>query len=129
MEVTRSYVFVLLRPSGGGAYGIILCIHAKANTDCCPRGQSHCVALCPGIVGLDKRSAGIKAEAKATGVVVVIVFVGIRVCLRITGPLLVLFVHWIVFACVCAGLRVFRPLAGLFFGMKFTCTDANDSWL
>ena len=99
--MTRSYVFVLLRPSGGGAYGIILRIHAKANTDCCPRGQSHRVALCPGSVGLDERSAGVKA-----GVVVMIVFVGIRASLRIIGPLLVLFVHWI-----------------------FACTDANDSWL
>ena len=44
---------------------IILCIHAKAkaNSDCCPRGQSHCVALCPGIMRVDKQSAGIKAEA------------------------------------------------------------------
>ncbi len=98
MEVTRSYVSVVLRPSGGGAYGIILCIHAKANTDCCPKGQSHCVALCPGIVRLDKRSAGIKAEAKATGVVVMIVVVGIRACIRIIGPLLVVFVHWFLHA-------------------------------
>ncbi len=92
----------------GRRIGIILRIHAKAkaNSDCCPRGQSHCVALCPGIVRVDKRSAGIKAEAEATGVVVMIVFVGIPACLRVIRPLLVLFVHWI-----------------------FACTDANDSWL
>ncbi len=49
----------------GRRIGIILCIHAKAkaNSDCCPRGQSHCVALCPGIMRVDKQSAGIKAEA------------------------------------------------------------------
>ncbi len=64
------------------------------------------MALCPGSVGLDERSAGIKAEANATGVVVMIVFAGIYASLRIIEPLLVLFVHWI-----------------------FVCTDANNSWL
>ena len=82
--------------------------YAGANADlaCCPRGQLHRVALCPESVGLGKWSAGDKVDAKATVVVVVIVF-----------------------TCVCAGLRVFRPLAGLFFGVKLTCTDANKSWL
>ena len=49
------------------------------------------MALCPGSVGLGKWSAGDKVDAKAAVVVVVIIF-----------------------TCVYATLRVFRPLAGLF---------------
>ncbi len=82
-----------------------ICIDARASNDLssCPRGQSHRVALCPGSVGLEEQSAGVKAEAKATGMVVMIVFVGICASLRIIGPLLVLFV-----------------------GRLFARTDAND---
>ena len=105
--MTVSFVCGLQRPPGGGSCGTRLCIHAKANIDlsCCPRGQSHRVALCPRSVGLDERSAGIQAEAKATGVVVMIVFVGVYASLRIIVPLLVLFVDCF-----------------------FACTDASDSW-
>ena len=53
---------------------------------------------------MGKRSAGVKAEAKATGMVVMKVFVFIFESFRIVRPLFVL--------CV---------------GQIFTCTDAHDS--
>ncbi len=64
------------------------------------------MALCSESVGLGKWSAGDKVDAKAAVVVVVIVF-----------------------TCICASLMVFSPLAGLFFGIKLTCTDARGAWL
>ena len=79
---------------------------AKADLACCPRGQLRRVALCSESVGLGKWSAGDKVNAEAAVVVVVIIF-----------------------TCVYATLRVFRPLAGLFFGLKLTCTDARGAWL
>ena len=79
---------------------------ADIDVDCCPRGQLQCVALCPESVGLGKRSAGGEVDAKATVVVVMIMF-----------------------TCIYASLWVFRPLAGLFFSIKLTRTDASGSWL
>ena len=38
-------------------------------------------------------------------------------------------IFMMVFVCICASLRIVRPLFGLFVGQIFTRTDANDSWL
>ena len=86
---------------------IFACSYARANIDlgCCPIGQLHRVTLCSESVELGERSSGDKVSAKATVVVVMIVF-----------------------TCVYAGLWFFRPLVGLFFGIKLTCTDAKRAW-
>ena len=38
-------------------------------------------------------------------------------------------IFMMVFVCICASLRIVRPLFVLFVGQICTCTDANDSWL
>ena len=87
---------------------VFVCNYARANIDldCCPSGQLHCVALCSESVGLGEQSARGKVNAKATVVVVMLVFI-----------------------CICTGLSFFRQLVALFFGLKLTCIDATDSWL
>ncbi len=72
--------------------------------DCCPRGLLHGVALCSESVGIGKRSAGVSAEAKTTGVIVMMIF-----------------------AFIFASLRIVRPLLVLCVGLIFTCTDAHDA--
>ncbi len=55
---------------------IFVCNYARANIDldCCPSGQLHRVALCSESVRQGERSARGKVDAKATVVVVMIVF-------------------------------------------------------
>ncbi len=81
-----------------------ICNYARANIDlvCSPRGPLHRAALCFESVGMGKLSARVKAEAKATGIVVMKVF-------------------------IFESFRIVRPLFVLCVGQMFTCTDAHDS--